>query len=66
MSRFEVGQTVRSLVAAQGLAVGEELRVAEVEVLETRFGGFTTLLLERADGSQVAVRNGHLVLEVLQ
>ena len=63
MSRFRVGQSVQSLVSAQGLLEGERLEVTVVDVTHTPFGGFTALFLRRPTGEVVGpVRNPHLVL----
>lgn len=60
---FMVGQRVRSRVSAQGMRAGEELEVAAVARRSTPFGCFLTYRLRAADGRELSVGNGHLVLE---
>ncbi len=65
MTRFKVGDRVRSSVTAQGLVAGGLFVVVAVEVQTTPFGGFVSLKLRPEGGRPedgVWVSNGHLLL----
>lgn len=70
MTRFTVGQRVRSRVTAQNLVAGALYRVTDVRTDWTPFGGFVTYVVKAEPGyhpglgdAEVHVENGHLILE---
>jgi hypothetical protein len=57
-----VGDLVRSLVNAQGLAKGQVYQVDDVTVRDMAFGRFVTYWLKDDNGHIYGVNNGHLLL----
>lgn len=65
MTRFSVGQLVRSQVSAQGLVKGETYRVVEIDARSTFAGEIVTYFLcatNVASAPVLQIGNGHLLL----
>lgn len=63
MTRFQVGQVVRSTVTAQGMTKGADYDVMQVDVRPSFLGATVEYQLQARDGSAAFwVGNGHLLL----
>lgn len=64
---FQIGQTIKARITAQGLHAGECYRVASVHQRPTPFGTFVAYVVAslRADqpGFEWEIVNGHMILE---
>lgn len=64
MTRFQIGDRVRSRVNAQGLVAGHEYRVCDVLVRALPFGDYVTYVVRADDAAKdLHVGNAHLLLE---
>lgn len=60
---FQAGDVVQANATAQGMFRFARYTIVDVVERHTAFGNFVAYVLEDAtDGSQIAVRNGHLLL----